>query len=389
MLEHVAKRREDIKKAIGGSFMSSGGDDVTKSGMKKTMDEWKEGTLHSGSGAKVTDQKQAIAIGLSEEKKMKKAEDETAPGLLAKSGDAVEAISKKELVDKGDQMLELSETAIQKSQREVRERITGSYNGTLQKGKGEGSRGGKIIGHTSSGKAIYANASHASHKAFTSQDHAEASKYHAKMAVKHAVAHHEAEPGSSARAEHLKMTTHHTEQEEAHHYAGIEAQKKEHASLANESKGMKHLQHEDGLSHGGFSAKLWNSPHIQNYTEGYGAIYHENRTPERDAHLESQLHANGLDADQAAAFLISKQGRHTMDAYSEGNKRVEKDLPSNIAWHKKENTPGLRDVLAHPEGKKIIEGIEGLDLKRKDHKPLYEDYKNQLKSKFNYDYEAK
>lgn len=39
-------------------------------GMKGTMHEFKEGTLHSGSkkGPKVTSRKQAIAIGLSEEK---------------------------------------------------------------------------------------------------------------------------------------------------------------------------------------------------------------------------------------------------------------------------------------------------------------------------------
>lgn len=39
-------------------------------GMKNTMDEFKKGQLHSGSknGPKVTDRKQAIAIGLSEAK---------------------------------------------------------------------------------------------------------------------------------------------------------------------------------------------------------------------------------------------------------------------------------------------------------------------------------
>ena len=42
--------------------------------MKKTMDEWKSGTLHSGSkkGPKVTSQKQAIAIGISQAKKVGK-----------------------------------------------------------------------------------------------------------------------------------------------------------------------------------------------------------------------------------------------------------------------------------------------------------------------------
>jgi len=39
-----------------------------KAAVKTTMDEWKSGTLHSGSkkGPKVTNQKQAIAIALSQ-----------------------------------------------------------------------------------------------------------------------------------------------------------------------------------------------------------------------------------------------------------------------------------------------------------------------------------
>lgn len=42
--------------------------------VKKVMDEWKAGTLHSGSkkGPKVTSQKQAVAIALSEQRKQKR-----------------------------------------------------------------------------------------------------------------------------------------------------------------------------------------------------------------------------------------------------------------------------------------------------------------------------
>ena len=41
-------------------------------GMKKTMSEYKAGTLKSGSGKKVKSRKQAIAIGMSQERKGKK-----------------------------------------------------------------------------------------------------------------------------------------------------------------------------------------------------------------------------------------------------------------------------------------------------------------------------
>jgi len=44
-------------------------------GMKPTMEEFKAGNLHSGSkkGPKVTDRSQAIAIGLSEQRKLDQA----------------------------------------------------------------------------------------------------------------------------------------------------------------------------------------------------------------------------------------------------------------------------------------------------------------------------
>ncbi len=49
-------------------------------------------------------------------------------------------------------------------------------------GQGEGSRGGKIIGHTGSGKPIYGNANHPSHSSFTAKDHDEARAKHAELA---------------------------------------------------------------------------------------------------------------------------------------------------------------------------------------------------------------
>lgn len=44
--------------------------------------------------------------------------------------------------------------------------------------KSEGSRGGKVIGHTKSGKPVYANSKHPSHKDFSEEDHENARHIH-------------------------------------------------------------------------------------------------------------------------------------------------------------------------------------------------------------------
>lgn len=43
---------------------------------------------------------------------------------------------------------------------------------------GEGSRGGKVVGHTSDGKPIYQSHSHSGHKDFGAMDHFEAADRH-------------------------------------------------------------------------------------------------------------------------------------------------------------------------------------------------------------------
>lgn len=51
----------------------------------------------------------------------------------------------------------------------------------LEKGGGEGSRGGKVIGHTKSGKPIYDSSGHKEHKNFSHQDHTDAAEHHDKL----------------------------------------------------------------------------------------------------------------------------------------------------------------------------------------------------------------
>jgi hypothetical protein len=50
---------------------------------------------------------------------------------------------------------------------------------------GEGSKGGKIIGHTKSGKPIYDRFNHPAHKDFTKEDHRDAGKVHDELHQKH------------------------------------------------------------------------------------------------------------------------------------------------------------------------------------------------------------
>ncbi len=57
----------------------------------------------------------------------------------------------------------------------------------IKKGGGEGSRGGKVIGHTKSGKAVYADKTphHEDYKNFNSADHSDAVDIHNKLAQKY------------------------------------------------------------------------------------------------------------------------------------------------------------------------------------------------------------
>ena len=51
--------------------------------------------------------------------------------------------------------------------------------------EGEGSRGGKIIGHTSSGKPIYDQATHPAHAGFGYAEHTEAAQAHDREEMHH------------------------------------------------------------------------------------------------------------------------------------------------------------------------------------------------------------
>jgi len=59
--------------------------------------------------------------------------------------------------------------------------IEKSNSDDLEKGGGVGSRGGKVIGYTKSGKPIYEDAKNLEHKKFTDQDHLDSAYLHGKI----------------------------------------------------------------------------------------------------------------------------------------------------------------------------------------------------------------
>lgn len=127
----------------------------------------------------------------------------------------------------------------------------------LSKAHGEGSRGGKVVGHTKSGKPIYgsASASHESYKNFTPQDHRDAVKIH-EEANRHdqAESHHEEakrivtdksakKRGLNTSDDNKKQLKQHLKDNEEHfydvvskHYEPSDDGESEHTMLENLSK---------------------------------------------------------------------------------------------------------------------------------------------------------
>jgi hypothetical protein len=62
----ATKKKTPAKKTSGQKGKSSTADSKGKAKVGKVMEEFKDGDLKSGSGARVTSRKQAVAIGLSE-----------------------------------------------------------------------------------------------------------------------------------------------------------------------------------------------------------------------------------------------------------------------------------------------------------------------------------
>jgi len=128
---------------------------------------------------------------------------------------------------------------------------------TLEKGAGEGSRGGKVIGHTASGKPIYAPSagaqlSPAHFKHYTAADHADAEKVHTTQMKHHEdrASHHEGEHDARYREiEHLESGRGHgPKPEEKGRLEKLKAEATHHAERAGRHYDMISA-HSDAMAH--------------------------------------------------------------------------------------------------------------------------------------------
>lgn len=174
-------------------------------------------------------------------------------------------------------------------------------DGLLEKG-GEGSRGGKIIGHTKSGKPVYAGKKASENKDFTAQDHKDASDLHSKQSSDHRakVVH----PHNTALADHHHQVSNAHQQEAAkqiqnEHESGLSADEKK--IIADQKKKQishhiaGHDHHEDRVSE--LNAKKNRTPHEEETLQFHKEkMEHHKREKER---LEEEDAGKAIDAQIA------------------------------------------------------------------------------------------
>jgi hypothetical protein len=149
-----------------------------------------------------------------------------------------------------------------------------SDDNDLEKG-GEGARGGKVIGHTKSGKPIYNNADHPAHKDFNSADHRDASIIHEDNREKYA---------SSKSDSGFEKFMHHKDQFDQHEAA------EKHESDKETKQGFDHHRKMAGY-HEGKEKELWDEQQdLRSSSDKSLHKYADEKEPKRKYHSERAEH---------------------------------------------------------------------------------------------------
>ena len=246
----------------------------SKRKVKRVMKEFKRGTLKSGGKKPVTDQKQALAIALSEA-----------------------GLSKSEAIE----LFSPDEDVIEKAK------------------SGEGSHGGKIIGHTKSGKPIYQahHATHKEYKEFKAADHIDAAMAHQKEGDKFKL---KREDTPDLAKEKMKQFGHHERMVHSHYLKGIKMLPKEELDTDVENHIIEKPTH-----------RLSDIPitHDEYHTEDYEGL--------RKFVDKHGIHEDFSDPDkQVMHFHGTKEKLTTMSRLLGGSEEDVKELKSNGGKTKKQ-----------------------------------------------------
>jgi len=277
----------------------------------------------------------------------------------------------------------------------------------LEDGSGEGSRGGKIVGHTKSGKPVYESARHPQHQEFSKSEHLEAKKFHDQKAKDawnaakdfSSVSAHRNDPSTKEGNKHSEQASHHnflahnilatSKSGQPIHKGGSDFNKhlspQSHKEAANiHKKGLNKAIAEHSKSKSSESLKTLVSTHatIESHTKAAGSVSKSSTNAKgdtvkiiKDAITIGDYKVDAItleveDSDEEAVQQVFKQRDDALTALKTSHADVERLTGERDAL--KETaviTPERLDSLAR-ERAEVLEVADGAGLKREDTAPL-------------------
>lgn len=221
----------------------------------------------------------------------------------------------------------------------------------LFKAQGEGSRGGKIIGHTKSGRPIYDAESNNKHVNFSKEDHKDAKQAHIDKIDEHHNAYWKAK-SDAKRKEHEDATNYHRKQAMFHHNSAAEYDKNVLGKTKSGKEVKKKHHPRDYEDFSGDDHR--DAAKLHNEKEGgdkYLAGIHEQNAKHKDsqdAEKNDKLH-NFKEVIRASSSF--------KDAYDRARKI--KDVPVDVANHFSEKYNPDDNLSMEQSFKKLYDEVKG------------------------------
>lgn len=207
--------------------------------------------------------------------------------------------------------------------RQQRERLLSLYGKPLEKG-GEGSRGGKIIGHTKSGKPIYEHSIHNS-AGFSHQDHSDAVSAHMRAAKEH----------TNFAKEHKHVQDNSPKKDSIYDLA-VDAERK----------------HQKQSGHHSYMAQLHSTAMNQKLDEGSDKRI--DKTSPGDSDQKTDLH---FDKRQAIVDMLAREKGLKKSVETDELQKAYENLDTSIVLSKSQNVSMNKKELVN-EHENLIEVLE-------------------------------